>query len=367
MNSILAMFNPFDDPAIVHSLIGLGIILGCAIIGKLLKEFLNTAFLKLIRKTKNTLDDRIVVAIAKNVFALSIIAGVYYGIGEVRGVLDLQRTVEHRVLDYLTIGVYIVLVLILARLVSQILKAIAEWYVEDISQEQHKDISSTVPIASKIVNIALLTIALLIILDHIGVNVGSLLVSLGVGSLAIALAAQETISNLIAWFVIVLDQPFRVGDTVRLSSGEEGTIQFIGLRATRLLNYDNNIVVVPNGELVKSRLINFSLPVTTTRVLLEFTLAFGTDIEAARKIMIEIASKNSNLLKEPEPRVYVMNFTDTGVLVRFVSRSLMAVKFDAETALREEFYKQFTRAGIQFAIPQRISRIIKESDGSQTS
>jgi MscS family membrane protein len=282
----------------------------------------------------------------------------------VRGVLEIHRQLEHRILDYLTISVYVLLVLTLTRLVSQVIKAAAEWYAEDVSQEKHRDISSTVPIATKIVNIVLLTIAILIILDHVGVNVGSMLVSLGVGSLAIALAAQETISNLIAWFVIVLDQPFRVGDQVRLSTGEEGSIYQIGLRATRMLNFDNNIVVVPNGEIVKSRLVNFSIPAADTRVLVELSIAYGTDIEKVRGIMLTVAGRISNILSDPAPQVSLMNFTDAGILLRLAARSTVPNKFDAETSIREEIYKQFQLEGIRFAVPQRISRIIKDSDES---
>jgi MscS family membrane protein len=364
---MLAFLNIFEDPALIHLLIGIGILVGSGIIGKLLKGFLHTSVFKFIVRTKTTLDDHIFEAVSKNVFALCLIGGAYFGIEEVRGAFDLQRHLEHRILDYLTIAVYVLLVFALARLVSQLIKATAEWYAEDISMARHKDISSTVPIASKIVNIIFLTIALLIVLDHVGVNVGSLLVSLGVGSLAIALAAQETISNLIAWFVIVMDQPVRIGDQVKLSTGEEGTIHQIGLRATRILNFDNNIVVVPNGELVKSRVINYGMPVTTTRVLVELAVAYGTDIDAARAIMIGIAAKNPNVLGEPAPQVYVMNFTDSGVLLRLTGRSSVPNKFDAETSIREEIYKKFRDNGISFAVPRRISRIIKDSNEPQTA
>jgi MscS family membrane protein len=361
-SAMLAIFNIFEDTAVIHVLIAIGIIAGAGVIGKLLKGFLHTSVMKFIVRTKTTLDDRIFEAISKNVFALCLIGGAYFGIEEVRGALEIQRHLEHRILDYLTIGVYVVLIFALTRLVSQLIKATAEWYVEEESIEKHKDISSTVPILSKIVNIILLTIAILIVLDHVGVNVGSLLVSLGVGSLAVALAAQETISNLIAWFVIVMDQPVRVGDQVKLSSGEEGSIYQIGLRATRILNFDNNIVVVPNGELVKSRIINYGMPATITRVLVELTVAYGTDIDEARNIMISIAAKNPNILPDPAPQVYVMNFSDSGVMLRMAARANVPSKFDGETSIREEIYKQFQKDGIKFAVPQRVNRIIKESD-----
>ena len=89
------------------------------------------------------------------------------------------------------------------------------------------------PLTTKTVNFALTFVAIIIVLDHFGINIGSLLVSLGVGSLAVALAAQETIANMIAGFVILVDRPFRIGDRIEVGQGVVGDILAIGLRSTR--------------------------------------------------------------------------------------------------------------------------------------
>jgi small-conductance mechanosensitive channel len=92
------------------------------------------------------------------------------------------------------------------------------------------------------------------------VNVSSLVVSLGVGSLAIGLAAQETLSNMFAGFTLMLDRPFQAGERIRLASGEVGDVLAIGMRATRIKTLDETILVVPNNILVRERLVNMSRP-----------------------------------------------------------------------------------------------------------
>src|SRR6185295_9657089 len=88
------------------------------------------------------------------------------------------------------------------------------------------------PLFSKVGRVFIALVALTMLLQHFGVNVASLVVSLGVGSLAVGLAAQDTLANMFAGFTILLDQPFRVGDRIQLATGEIGDVQSIGMRST---------------------------------------------------------------------------------------------------------------------------------------
>ena len=90
------------------------------------------------------------------------------------------------------------------------------------------------PLFSKVGKVFIALVALSMLLQHFGVNVASLVVSLGVGSLAVGLAAQDTLANMFAGFTILLDQPFRVGDRIQLATGETGDVQSIGMRATTI-------------------------------------------------------------------------------------------------------------------------------------
>jgi small-conductance mechanosensitive channel len=198
-------------------------------------------------------------------------------------------------------------------------------------------------------------VAVIIVLDHFGINIGSLLVSLGVGSLAVALAAQETLSNMIAGFVILIDRPFRVGDRIEVAPGQVGDVKEIGLRSTRVLNFDNNLIVIPNADLVRGRIINYSHPHLEMRVLLRFEVAYGSDPARVRTILLRIAAANPALLKEPPPQVFMTALNDSSVQFTFVGRvGQYSDVFSAETAMREEAYREFAAEGIEIPFPQRV-------------
>lgn len=333
-----------------------GVLFISLIIGQFLKWLLSNLFRRIFSATKTTLDDRMLQVIRPKVTTLSAIIGFYIGLKIVRGGLLATDVTYHHILDYLEVGLYLFLVFVLARLVSRIIETTFEWYTDEVSEKTHSNVTATVaPMMKKIVDLLLFLIAAMIILDHYGVNIGSLLVSLGVGSLAVALAAQDTVANMIAGFVILIDQPFRVGDRIKLPSGEEGDVTQIGLRSTRILNYDNNLVVLPNSELVKNRLINFSYPENSIRIMVEMKVGYGTDVEEARKILLGLARSIPEISDDPPPSVFFMDFADSGILLRLSGRTgHFDRKFEIETSLREKIHAAFRSHGIEIPLPKRV-------------
>lgn len=115
-----------------------------------------------------------------------------------------------------------------------------------------------VPLLKRVINVIIWTVALLVILSNFGININALITALGVGSLAIALAAQDTIANIISGFLIMVDRPFRIGDKIKLPSGEDVEVLEIGIRRSKFLSGDGAIIIVPNLELSKTKIINFT-------------------------------------------------------------------------------------------------------------
>ena len=127
------------------------------------------------------------------------------------------------------------------------------------------------------------------LLQHLGVNVASLVVSLGVGSLAVGLAAQDTLANMFAGFTLMLDRPFRVGDRIQLASGELGDVEAIGMRATLIRTTDETLLVVPNSVLVKERLVNLSSRPDRSPPRPKSAVGFGTDLALVKALLAEAA------------------------------------------------------------------------------
>ena len=341
-----------EDPIYKHAFFAILYIVGSAVAGRMLKSLIEIVFRKLDQEGGTTLNNRILEVIQSKIALLVLVAGFSMGIREVRRGLTADNLIPHQILDYCSLVLFIVLVIILAKLVSRLIKATLEWYTEEISVKNRSDISPAIlPFTNKLTNILIIFIVVMILLDHLGVNIGGLFVSLGVGSLAIALAAQETIANMIAWFVILVDQPIRIGDRIRLPSGDEGEVYQIGLRSTRILNPDNNLVIVPNGELVKNRILNLSNPDFRTRIVLDVNVAYGTSVEKARSILLNLVDARAAIQKDPPPQVFLTNLGDVAMQLRLVAHTPdFTKKFEIETGLREEMVAAFREAGIEIPL-----------------
>ncbi len=162
----------------------------------------------------------------------------------------------HQSLKKYTLTIFIFIVgFILQRVVG----AIAIWYKENVAAKTKTPLDDElIPLIRRVAKILVWIMALLVILPLYGINISVLITTLGVSSLAIALAAQDTIANIIAGFMIMIDKPFRIGDSIKIPSGEVVEVIEIGIRRSKFLAQDKAIVIVPNVDLSKSRIINYT-------------------------------------------------------------------------------------------------------------
>ena len=195
-------------------------------------------------------------------------------------------------------------------------------------------------------------LAVIAVLQRFGVNVASLVVSLGVGSLAIGLAAQDTLSNMFAGFTLMLDRPFRAGDRIQLASGETGDVEEIGMRATLIKTPDDTILVVPNSLLVKERLVNLSRPTRHLTTRVEVGVAYGSDAGQVKSILREAALQSEHVDRAREPVVHLARFGDFAVhfVVVFWATDY-AQQGAARTDVAEAAYRGLAAAGIAMPAP----------------
>jgi small-conductance mechanosensitive channel len=216
------------------------------------------------------------------------------------------------------------------------------------------------PLLSKVGAVALGLFGLIALLRSFDVDVNSLVVSLGVGSLAVGLAAQDTLANMFAGFTLMLDRPFVIGDRIRLASGETGDVVEIGIRATRVRTLDDTIVVVPNSLLTKERVANLSRPTRSVTTRAEVGIAYGSDLDEAKGILAAAARRSRYADPTREPVVLVTRFGDFAVnlLVVFWARDY-AEQGLALSEVYETIYRELARAGIE--IPYPVQRQIQEA------
>jgi small-conductance mechanosensitive channel len=209
--------------------------------------------------------------------------------------------------------------------------------------------------------IFIVVLAVITLLQHFGVNVASLVVSLGVGSLAIGLAAQDTLSNMFAGFTLMADRPFRVGDRIRLASGETGDVEAIGMRATLIRTVDEAMLVVPNSALIKERVVNLSRPTRVLTARVDVRLAHGSDLRAVRALMTETARESPFRQAEREPVVMVTALEDAGVRMQLVFWVRdYAEQGLAQSDVQERIDRRFREAGVRLSVPTH--RVVLEAE-----
>lgn len=198
----------------------------------------------------------------------------------------------------------------------------------------------------------------LIFLDSVGISIAPILASLGVGSLAVALALQDTLANLFAGFHLLADKPIEAGQFIRLQSGEEGTVARVGWRSTWITTPQNTTVVVPNTKLAGSVLTNFDLPGIETGFTIEVPVAIGSDLERVEAATAETARDTLRAVEGAtrgfDPSVRFLGYGETGLKL---SVALSASGMKALPLVRHEFLKRLTeryrRDGILVPFPTR--------------
>jgi len=332
--------------SLIHALIFL---LATAIIFVLARLILNKFLKKLTEKTGTTLDDRLIRASARPLGFLILLVGLNYTIGAFGAFLSEGIRTHIAGITYVLTAV--VISVWLMRLATQFFA----WYAETIAIRTESTADDEfIPLISRLSKIAIGIITLIIILKHLGQEVQSLVVSLGVGSLALALAAQETLSNMIAGFVIMTDRPFRVGDRIELSDGQVGDVYQIGLRSTKVMTFDNTLIIVPNSEIVKERVINRSYPDPLIRVRIDVGVAYSSDVDTVKRVLIGTFRDHPEILEKPEPRAFFINFGDSSLDFMVIGRvDSWRKQFAVADELRSEIINRFRQEGIEIPFPQR--------------
>jgi small-conductance mechanosensitive channel len=201
--------------------------------------------------------------------------------------------------------------------------------------------------------------AVMIVLDNLGVSLTAVWTTLGVGSVAVALALQDTLSNFFAGVYLRLDSPVRVGDYIKIESGEEGFVIEQGWRSARIRTLPNNVVVVPNAKLASTIVTNYSLPEPQMSLLISVGVSYDSDPDHTEQILVEEATRAAKevegLLSDPPPFVrFIPGFGDSSLNFTLICRVATFVdQYLVQHELRKRILVRFRREGITIPFPQR--------------
>ena len=208
-------------------------------------------------------------------------------------------------------GVWIVLIFIpVSNFVGQLLRV----FEGRIMARSDTALDETaLPMVNRFVRVLVIAVGVMLAMAYVGLEIAPLLAGAGVVGLALSLAAKDTLSNLIAGVLLIMDRPFQVGDRIELwnapnETGTWGDVIEIGIRATKIRNPDNLVVVVPNNEIMQRDIINYTMSGQDIRLRIPFSVAYESDIERAKVLLIQAALEVEGVKPDPTPIVIVRGF-----------------------------------------------------------
>lgn len=223
-------------------------------------------------------------------------------------------------------------------------------------------LATVLPVTTLTQNLARMgaaTIGILILLDTLNISVAPILTALGVGGIAVALALQDTLSNLFAGLYVSVAGQIRIGDYVKLESGEEGYVTDINWRSTAIRALSNNLIVVPNAKLAQAIVTNFHLPEKRMSLVIPIPVSYDCDPQEIERILVEEALAGApeipGLLAEPVPFVrFIPGFGSNALEFTLICQVAEFVdQYLAQHELRKRIFKRFRREGIEIPFPSR--------------
>ncbi|MBX3242631.1 MAG: mechanosensitive ion channel family protein [Chitinophagaceae bacterium] len=335
----------FDEWIYFSIYIGSGIVLGIII-----RKFLAPALLRASAHTKWKTDDLLVESVSKWIIPWCIVLGAYLGREHVTMDAQYQFRIDKVVFIFYSFSV----TWIIARVLSGAVV---------IKTEQAGEASSS--IISNILKVLVYSLGILFILQHFNISITPILTALGVGGLAVALALQDTLSNLFAGVQLISTKKIRQGDFIRLESGQEGFVEDISWRYTTIKTGDNNNIIIPNSKLAGLILLNYFTPQKAVVFNIPVGVDYNSDLEQVEKVTIDVAKtlqqEMDQCVKNFEPFIRYQQFGESSIELRLYMK---VVEPGAQGIVKHQLIKRiksrYDKEGIHIPFPVRTVHINKE-------
>jgi len=329
-------------------IISLVIIVGAVLLNKGIVLLNKYVIQKITAKTKNKLDD-----ILFKMLESPVLLGItLFSIWVAAKRLDLGVPVETMIAKSFRVLTVINFTWFAARLV----KALIEEYLAPKAEQtdfKHLDIHLMSIIRRTVLSV-IWSIGIVMALNNVGVNVGTLIAGLGIGGLAFALAAQDTIKNIFGGFTIFTDRPFRIGDQIKVD-GFNGFVEEIGIRSTRIRTLEKRIVTIPNFKIVDAPVENISnepMRLVSMKLRMNYN-TIPVKMNEAMSILKDMPQRVENV----ESKDLSVGFTEFTEYAMIISFSYFIKKgadlLEIPTRVNSEILRAFNEAGLQFAFPSQ--------------
>ncbi len=322
----------------------LATILGAFVVGKILYWFTTNVVKRFTTKTETKLDDIIIDMIEEPVVFAVTIVGIWYGLS--------QLNLSDRAEVWVDEGLQFLIVLTVTWLITRLLDALYKEYLKPLADASETDLDDQLlPIISRGTKIGLWSLGIIVALNNAGYNVGAIVAGLGIGGLALAMAAKDTISNMFGGVTIFTDQPFIINERVKIE-GFDGVVKEIGIRSTRLQTREGRLVTIPNSIFAAKPVENVSRE-PWRRVVLDLGLTYDTSPEKMREALTIVESIiDAHPGLEDQKTVSFNNFGDfaLNIHVRYYIRKEADI-WPTKSEVSLEIMERFAAAGLEMAYP----------------
>lgn len=341
--------------------LSLGILVASLIAGRIVLLFLDRVFVRITGRTRTQLDDKLIQALRRPLFIIIVLIGVQLAVAQLT---FLRPDLVTGAQDFLAI----LIILVGAFLAYRFLMQIMEWYARNVAvRTETRFDEQVIPFLKTVTRVLLVAVVIIMVLDQLGLEVGALVAGLGVGSLAIALAAQAILGDTIAGFAIMLDRPFAEGDRILLPKraggtyGRWGDVVHVGLRITKVRSTDGLLLTIPNALLTKDVVVNFT-HLESPALRVRIRIGLEPQWENVKKAIAEvqkILEANPDVSKEPRPpQVVLRELRDYDVLVeaRYYVHSARKMRTANSEAL-SQILQRFEKEGIRMSTPAQVIQL----------
>ena len=338
------LHQEFYGNSILNWAIAVGILILSFVVVKMLYWIFSNVIRRLTSKTKTNLDDVLIDNLEKPLTYLVVILGYWISIHYLVFKEEVELVLEN--------AAYFLLVIDFTAILSRIVDALITEIIMPISEKSDSSFDNQlIPVIQKGVRSIIWILGIIIGLDNIGFDITAMIAGLGIGGLALALAAQDSVKNIFAGIMIFLDKPFRIKDRIQVD-GFDGIVEEVGLRSTRLRTLEGRIVTIPNSRFTDNSVTNVTSQ-PTLKVKLNLGLTYDTDEVQMQKAIdiLEDIVKNQEAITDDYAAGF-NGFGDFSLNILFI----YYVKpdshwLDTQTLVNKEILRRFNKEGLEFAFP----------------
>ena len=336
----------------------LEVVLLSLLVAKIADFLISRVLVRLSAKTQTNFDDQLVELLHRPIFVSVLLVGFYLA----TKMLAMSSGIESPLVAMIqTVGI-LVWTTASFRINSIILTELSH-LADRVTWLEAR----TLPLFDNFSKILVFSISSYFILVTWDLDLSGWLASAGIMGIAVGFAAKDSLANLFGGLFVIMDAPYKIGDFINLDTGERGRVVRIGLRSTRLLTRDDVEITLPNSHIANAKVVNESGgPYEKTRVAITVGVAYGSDVDQVKEVLLSATQSVEHVVNDPEPRIRFVEMGDFALLFRVQGWiNEPALRGSCIDGLNTAIYKALGRAGIEIPFPQQVVHLSPPADVSR--